>query len=91
VAKAEFVIAEVPSFEFARLHGESNLNTWRDGGRVLGALAVERVNGRGRGRERPGGLPRRWVTSPGAPVAPSPREALDASIGRTGSPTRQNV
>src|SRR3712207_31449 len=47
VAKAGFVIAEVPSFEFSRLYGESNLNTWRDGGRVLRALVVERVNGKG--------------------------------------------
>ncbi len=52
-AKARLVIAEVPSFEFARLHGVSNLNTWRDGGRVLWALAVERVNGKGRALEKP--------------------------------------
>ncbi|WP_369255603.1 glycosyltransferase family 2 protein [Geodermatophilus amargosae] len=45
VAKARLSIVEVPSFEFARLHGQSNLNTWRDGLRVLRALLVERVNG----------------------------------------------
>ncbi|PRY48171.1 glycosyltransferase involved in cell wall biosynthesis [Geodermatophilus tzadiensis] len=45
VAKARLTIAEVPSFEFPRLHGQSNLNTWRDGMRVLWALLVERVNG----------------------------------------------
>lgn len=44
VAKARFAIVEVPSFEFDRLHGDSNLNTWRDGLRVLRALFVERVN-----------------------------------------------
>jgi len=51
VAKAALAIAEVPSFEFERIHGESNLNTWRDGVRVLRALLVERVNGIGRGAE----------------------------------------
>ena len=44
VAKAKLRIVEVPSFEFERIHGQSNLNTWRDGLRVLRALAVERVN-----------------------------------------------
>jgi len=48
IAKAGLRISEVPSFEYDRIHGESNLNTWRDGFRVLGALAVERVNGKGR-------------------------------------------
>jgi glycosyltransferase involved in cell wall biosynthesis len=48
VAKAKLRIVEVPSFEFERIHGQSNLNTWRDGVRVLRALAVERVNGKGR-------------------------------------------
>jgi glycosyltransferase involved in cell wall biosynthesis len=47
VAKARLRIVEVPSFEFERIHGQSNLNTWRDGLRVLRALAVERVNGKG--------------------------------------------
>ena len=48
VAKANLRIAEVPSFEHPRIHGESNLNTWRDGLRVLRALMVERVNRKGR-------------------------------------------
>jgi glycosyltransferase involved in cell wall biosynthesis len=48
MAKAQMHIVEVPSYEFERIHGESNLNTWRDGLRVLRALLVERVNGRGR-------------------------------------------
>jgi glycosyltransferase involved in cell wall biosynthesis len=76
VAKAKFVIAEVPSFEFARLHGESNLNTWRDGGRVLRALVIERVNGKGRGK---GGrlLARRRPTSHQVAVA---TPALDNSV-----------
>jgi glycosyltransferase involved in cell wall biosynthesis len=48
MAKAGVVIEEVPSFEFPRIHGQSNLNTWRDGFRVLRALLVERLNGVGR-------------------------------------------
>ncbi|RBY75320.1 glycosyltransferase family 2 protein [Geodermatophilus sp. TF02-6] len=48
VAKGKLVIIEVPSFEFPRIHGQSNLNTWRDGFRVLWALVVERANGIGR-------------------------------------------
>ncbi|TYP87205.1 glycosyltransferase involved in cell wall biosynthesis [Blastococcus xanthinilyticus] len=44
VAKAGFRIAEVPSFEYNRIFGTSNLNTWRDGFRVLRALVIERVN-----------------------------------------------
>ena len=47
IAKAQMRIVEVPSFEFDRIHGTSNLNTWRDGFRVLRALFVERVNGKG--------------------------------------------
>jgi glycosyltransferase involved in cell wall biosynthesis len=48
VAKAGLRITEVPSFEFARMYGASNLNTWRDGFRVLWAMLVERLNGKGR-------------------------------------------
>jgi glycosyltransferase involved in cell wall biosynthesis len=47
VAKAGLRIVEVPSYEFERIHGQSNLNTWRDGLRVLRALMVERFNGKG--------------------------------------------
>jgi glycosyltransferase involved in cell wall biosynthesis len=46
-AKAGLRITEVPSFEFARIYGASNLNTWRDGFRVLWAMLVERINGKG--------------------------------------------
>jgi glycosyltransferase involved in cell wall biosynthesis len=48
VAKAGLTITEVPSYEHPRVYGETNLNTWRDGMRVMRALLVERVNGRGR-------------------------------------------
>jgi hypothetical protein len=55
MAKAGMHIVEVPSFERERVFGESNLNTWRDGGRVLWALLVERFNGKGRRRGRRAG------------------------------------
>ena len=47
-AKAGLRITEVPSYEHNRVHGESNLNTWQDGCRVLRALLLERFNGKGR-------------------------------------------
>ncbi len=34
-------VSEVPSFEALRIHGESNLNTFRDGWRVLKTIALE--------------------------------------------------
>ena len=36
-------VAEVPSFEAERIHGESNLNTFRDGWRVLKTIMKEWV------------------------------------------------
>jgi glycosyltransferase involved in cell wall biosynthesis len=41
-AKLKLRVAEVPSFEAPRRHGESNLHTFRDGWRVLRAIARER-------------------------------------------------
>ncbi len=35
-------VGEVPSFEAPRAHGESNLNTWRDGSRVLWTMLHHR-------------------------------------------------
>jgi len=57
VAKAKLAVAEVPSFEHLRIHGVSNLNTFRDGIRVLRAIFTER---------RHAGQ----VTSPGGQVVP---------------------
>ncbi len=69
VAKAGLRIVEVPSFEFARIHGQSNLNTWRDGFRVLTALLVERFNHTGRRMRRPRTL--------GATAGPRPTAHTD--------------
>jgi hypothetical protein len=40
-AAAGLVITEVPSFEHERIHGESNLSTFRDGRRVLKTIVTE--------------------------------------------------
>jgi glycosyltransferase involved in cell wall biosynthesis len=43
VLAAGLRIAEIPSYEAARIHGTSNLRTFRDGARVLGVILRERV------------------------------------------------
>ncbi len=43
VAAAGLKVGEVPSIEHARIHGESNLNTFCDGFRVLRTLGTERA------------------------------------------------
>jgi glycosyltransferase involved in cell wall biosynthesis len=68
IAKAKLRVVEVPSFEFDRVHGNSKLNTWRDGFRVLRALVAERVNGKAR-RPSKRKLVDVWI--------PAPREADD--------------
>ena len=40
--KAKLKIIEVPSFEYLRIHGTSNLNTFKDGWRVLKTIVRER-------------------------------------------------
>jgi glycosyltransferase involved in cell wall biosynthesis len=40
--QARFKIVEVPSFEYARIHGVSNLHAFRDGWRVLKTILRER-------------------------------------------------
>ena len=57
-------VTEVPSFERARCFGSSNLNTWRDGWRVLRTMLHEH-HARTRARVR---------------VAPTPRPALSAEF-----------
>ncbi len=45
-ARAGLVVAEVPSVEHRRLHGESNLHPVRDGARILRTILRERRGGR---------------------------------------------
>jgi hypothetical protein len=63
VARAGLTVTEVPSYERLRLHGESNLHAVRDGLRVLGTIARERLRGgrRRAGRVRPAAR-RQWVS-----------------------------
>jgi glycosyltransferase involved in cell wall biosynthesis len=43
IARAGLQIREVPSFERSRVHGQSNLRTFRDGARVLRTILRERL------------------------------------------------
>jgi len=59
-------IGEVPSFEAPRAYGESNLNTWRDGRRVLRTLLRHRITRRAPGRPLPSSpLPINVAPEPG--------------------------
>jgi glycosyltransferase involved in cell wall biosynthesis len=53
--RAGFHIVEVPSFEDARIHGASNLQTISDGWRVLRTIIGERLRHRHRHRHRASG------------------------------------
>jgi hypothetical protein len=52
IAGAGMKITEVPSYELDRIHGESNLNTFRDGFRVLGTILREARRRRAIGGDR---------------------------------------
>jgi len=43
IGRAGLVVQEIPSFERDRVHGQSNLRTFRDGARVLRTILRERV------------------------------------------------
>jgi hypothetical protein len=53
IAGAGMKITEVPSYELDRIHGESNLKTFRDGFRVLGTILGEARRRRSIHHERP--------------------------------------
>jgi len=55
IAGAGMKITEVPSYEKERMHGESNLKTFRDGFRVLGTIFREARRRRAIGRPADGG------------------------------------
>jgi len=85
MAKAGMRITEVPSFEHDRVFGTSKLNTWRDGGRVLRALLVERVNGKGTHRRLRAAMAAEHL--PAAQVVPVARPERAAPL--VSVPTRQ--
>jgi glycosyltransferase involved in cell wall biosynthesis len=68
VLRARLNVVEVPSFEFERVHGESNLRTFPDGWRVLKAIFRELR------RPHPGGLPARQGNTSTAPRRPAVAE-----------------
>jgi len=65
IARAGLKVGEVPSFERNRIHGQSNLNTFKDGWRVLKTILRERFRrsqGEGKVVQRDGYLePPDWV------------------------------
>ena len=60
VARVGLRVVEVPSFEFKRIHGASNLNAARDGLRVVRTIFAERArNRRLHGQDNPPAAPAR--------------------------------
>ncbi|MFF1711677.1 glycosyltransferase family 2 protein [Streptomyces sp. NPDC058268] len=57
VVKAGLKVQEIPSHEYLRIHGVSNLRAVRDGLRVLKVILTERSNRRGQQRRRARGGP----------------------------------
>jgi glycosyltransferase involved in cell wall biosynthesis len=74
VARAGLSVAEVPSVEHMRLHGESNLRAVRDGLRVLRAIVGERLS-----RRHIPGEPDAWHPTFHEPLATPPGLARIAS------------
>jgi glycosyltransferase involved in cell wall biosynthesis len=72
VASRGYRVSEVPSFEYERIHGESNLNTFRDGMRVLRTIVREFLRRR---TTKPAPAPARPVTVPAIAVRPARRAA----------------
>jgi glycosyltransferase involved in cell wall biosynthesis len=72
IAKAGLKVAEVPSYEYPRLHGVSNLNATRDGLRVLRTMLAER-----RGRRPAPALVRAEPSPAVAPLTQPERSATE--------------
>ncbi len=75
VARAGLSVAEVPSFEFKRIHGVSNLNATRDGLRVVWTIFADRA--RNRKLQAQGALPAV------APTTVSAAEGTEESVGES--------
>ena len=72
IAKAGLRVAEVPSFEYKRIHGVSNLNATRDGLRVVRTILAERTSSR-------------HHQDQSAPLAPAPHvHAAEESVAVAG-------
>jgi glycosyltransferase involved in cell wall biosynthesis len=57
IVRSGLVVHEVPSFEHSRIYGQSNLRTFRDGGRVLRTILRERMRRKPTDKHRRQGLP----------------------------------
>jgi glycosyltransferase involved in cell wall biosynthesis len=77
VAKAGLQVAEVPSFEYKRIHGVSNLNATRDGLRVIRTIFAERSISR---RRQDQSAPLAPVLAATPVAAPQP-QAAEESVG----------
>ena len=83
VARAGLVVAEVPSFEYPRIHGVSNLNALRDGRRVLHTILSERR----RDIHRPADADVRIMSvSPGPEIPTSPEPEIPSDVGERALP-----
>ncbi len=76
-AKLDLRVAEVPSFESVRIHGESNLHPVRDGLRVLRTIARERFAPTSRPRPAPAVVDR----GPAVPATECGAFALEPTEG----------
>jgi glycosyltransferase involved in cell wall biosynthesis len=77
VAAAGLVVAEVPSFEYPRIHGASNLNAFSDGLRVLRVILGEPRSSRNSANRGPGHSPATALTPAGSGV---PASAFDTAL-----------
>jgi glycosyltransferase involved in cell wall biosynthesis len=89
VARAGLRVAEVPSFEYKRIHGVSNLNAVRDGVRVVRTIFADRArNQRLQRQSRRAAAPP--VTAPRAKEepkqAPQAKEGLPSTEKQAGGP-----
>ena len=77
-------VAEVPSIEHARIHGESNLNTFRDGTRVLRTIMSEWFRARRLRRQATKGVPvaKGGQATKGVPVAKGGQVTAPAGVVR---------
>ncbi|HEY4451296.1 MAG TPA: glycosyltransferase family 2 protein [Solirubrobacteraceae bacterium] len=66
IARSGLRVAEVPSFERPRIHGQSNLNTFRDGVRVLRTIVRERLRRGGMQTQVPAELSLDGLAAPSA-------------------------
>lgn len=89
VAKASLVVSEVPSFESPRVHGVSNLNSFRDGMRVLRTILAERRQSRRVKDRRADDRTAATQTQPDVNAGPAPCNTLVAADSTQGNSHRQ--